>query len=66
MTKDLVAAAFEERPLEFQKAFGDAVNARISELVDARKVELAKSYMVPPVVTAPSETAPEEAEEPKE
>jgi|KBSMisStaDraftv2_1062788.scaffolds.fasta_scaffold2312621_1 hypothetical protein len=64
MTKDLIAAALDERPLEFQQAFSDAVNNRISELVDAKKQELAQAYLVPQVEEP--EVQPEVVEEPKE
>jgi hypothetical protein len=60
MTKDLIAAALEERPLEFKQAFDTVVGARISELVDAKKQELAQAYLTPQV------EEPEVAEEPKE
>ncbi len=42
---DLLVAALEEKPLEFAKAFDGAMAARIAELVDAQKQELAQSFL---------------------
>ena len=48
LAEDLVQAALEQKPLEFAKAFDDAMKERVAELVDASKEVLAQSYITPP------------------
>ena len=64
---DLVAAAAEQKPTEFQELFNKMMADRIAVAVDDRKIELAQSmFTAPDEVEAPVEEPDEAGEEPGE
>ncbi len=44
---DLVALAKSQKPLEFEKTFGEQMVGRITALVDAKRGEIATTYLKP-------------------
>lgn len=43
-TKDMLAFAYEQRPIDFDVAFKQLVGAKVASAVEARKVEVARVY----------------------
>jgi hypothetical protein len=57
--KDLLAASFEQKPLEFRAAFDSLISPKLTAAVDDLKVEVAKTMYA----SVPDEPEPETKEE---
>ena len=41
--QDLIAYAYDQKPIEFQNSFNDLMASRLATAVDAKKIEVAQS-----------------------
>lgn len=61
--QDLISLSYEQKPIDFEQAFGSLVTDRIAQAIENRKAEIAQSVFGGQPVEDETETADETEQE---
>jgi hypothetical protein len=61
--QDLIAYAYDQKPIEFQNSFNDLMASRLTAAIDAKKIEVAQNIFTN---EEESELEPTDQEEPED
>ena len=64
--QDLIASAYEQKPIEFQQAFDSLIASKIAVAVDGKKLEMAQSLFSDQPQSEDYEDTDSDQEEPQD